>query len=51
MSIEDLKQQIASKMDYDQLLDFLDVSMTELVDLLEDLIVERKEDLILALEE
>lgn len=51
MNIEDLKQQVASKMDAVQLLDFLDISMDDLVILLEDYLVERKEELILALED
>ena len=51
MSIEDLQQQVASKMDAAQLLDFLDISMDDLVILLEDYLVERKEELILALED
>lgn len=41
MTLEDIKLQIASKWEPDQLLDFLDISVEELVDILEEQIEER----------
>jgi hypothetical protein len=45
MTLEDLKELVASKMEEVELLDFLDISMTELVDILTDQIKENEKDL------
>jgi len=44
VQLEDLKDLIIAKMDETSLLDFLDISMAELVDILEEQISERQED-------
>lgn len=46
MIIDDIKLQIASEWDFDQLLDFLDISMDELVEILGDKIIERAPEFI-----
>lgn len=44
MTLEDIKEHIVAKMDETTLLDFLDIGIEELVDILEEQIIEREED-------
>lgn len=44
MTLDELKTEIAAVFDEDGLLDFLDIDITELVEILEDVIHEREED-------
>ena len=44
MTLEDLKLQIASQMDETDLLDFLDIGMSDLVEILEEQIEDRQDD-------
>lgn len=50
MNLVDLKEAIASEFDEAALLDFLDITIAELVDILEEQINERKEEFRQALE-
>lgn len=45
MTLDELKTEIAAKFDELELLDFLDLDINDLVELLEEQIVERKEEL------
>lgn len=45
MTIDDLKLEIAARFDELELLDFLDIDINDLVELLEEQIAERKEEL------
>lgn len=44
MTLEDLKTAVAAAYDEIELLDFLDIDITELVEILEDKINERRDD-------
>lgn len=45
MTLDELKTEIAAKFDELELLDFLDLDINDLVELLEEQIAERKEEL------
>lgn len=51
MTLEQLKEQIAARLDVDEILDILGFSTYELVEELENSILEFKEDFIRALDE